>query len=440
MSDASAPTPSAQAQPTIGVVRERAPRERRVALVPSVVGALRKGGADVLVEAGAGSAAGFPDAAYSAEGAHVLARAEVLARATVLCAVRGPSVDCAPGAGEDGGGAADLDALRRDPASKRGVTLVGMLDPLGTPGVAGELARRGITAFALELLPRTTRAQAMDVLSSQATAAGYAAVLLAASSLPRFLPMFMTAAGTVPASRVLVIGAGVAGLQAIATARRLGAIVSAYDVRSAVKEQIESLGARFVELFAPGEVAAAEGGGGYARAMDEAFYERQRTALAKVCHEQDIVITTAAIPGRRAPLLIVRAAVEGMRPGSVIVDLAAERGGNCELARADEAVDHGGVLILGPTDLPSRVAHDASRLYARNLAAFLAPMLPGGKAPRKGGTQPPSPDASGLVIDLEDEIQRATLLCRDGEIVHEALRSAGAAEQRQRDPSAAAAR
>jgi NAD(P) transhydrogenase subunit alpha len=247
----------------------------------------------------------------------------------------------------------------------------------------------------------------MDVLSSQASIAGYKAVLLAATRLPRFLPMLMTAAGTIPAARVLVIGAGVAGLQAIATAKRLGAIVSAYDVRSAVKEQIESLGGRFVDLGL--DASSAEDKGGYAKALDESFYVRQREALAKVCAEQDAVITTAAIPGKRSPLLITTAAVEGMKRGSVIIDLAAERGGNCEVSRTDEEVLHGAksggsVLVLAPTNLPSTVPYDASQMFSRNIVAFLAPML--------------DKDGGSLRIDTSDEVVRDSLLCHDGAVVN----------------------
>ncbi|MFO0873250.1 MAG: Re/Si-specific NAD(P)(+) transhydrogenase subunit alpha [Phycisphaerales bacterium] len=372
----------------IGTIRETAPGERRVALTPGVVGPLKKLGAEVVVERGAGAEAGFTDDSYAHAGAALASRDEVFAQADLVCQVR--ALGANPHRGEE-----DLPRLRA------GQAIVGLCDPLGSPDAAAKLAATGATVFALELLPRITRAQSMDVLSSQATVAGYKAVLLAAMNLPRFLPMFMTAAGTIAAARTMVIGAGVAGLQAIATARRNGAVVSAYDVRAAVKEQIESLGAKFIDLGL--DTRGAEAAGGYAKALDESFYERQREALARVAAEQDAIVTTAAIPGRKSPLLITRAAVEGMRPGSVIVDLAAERGGNCELSRPDEEVVHHGVRILGPTNLPATVPQDASQMFARNLVAFLTPMLKGAE----GGA---------LRIDLGDEVIAATLLARDGKL------------------------
>lgn len=369
----------------IGTVRESAPGERRVAITPVVVGALGKLKAAVIVERGCGVEAGFTDEMYAKAGAELASREEVFAKAAVVCLVR----------------TAGANPTRwRDDAAlmRRGQAIVALSDPLGSPEPIRELAERGVTLFALELLPRITRAQSMDVLSSQAGVAGYKAVLLAATHLPRFLPMFMTAAGTITAAKVMVVGAGVAGLQAIATAKRNGAIVSGYDVRSVVKEQIESLGAKFVDLGL--DAQGADAASGYAKALDEAFYERQRAALARVAADQDAIITTAAIPGKRSPLLITRAAVEDMKPGSVIVDLAAERGGNCELAKPDEIVVHHGVTILGPTNLPSTVPHDASQMFARNVAAFLAPMVK---------------ESDALKIDLEDEVIRATLVFRDGE-------------------------
>lgn len=387
----------------IGVIRETAAGERRVAVTPGVVAAYGKLKSTVLVEAGCGVEAHFPDAAYTAAGASVLSRREVLEQAEVLCAVR------AGGAIRAGGAAPAAIELRA------GQGLIALCDPLAPESAAANaaLAASSATVFALELLPRITRAQSMDVLSSQATVAGYKAALLAASNLPRFLPMFMTAAGTIAAAKCLVIGAGVAGLQAISTLRRLGAVVSAYDVRAAVKEQIESLGAKFVDLAAFGGPAAtaAEDKGGYAKALDEAFYRQQREALAKVCGEVDVVVTTAAVPGRRSPLLVTAAAVEAMRPGSVIVDLAAERGGNCELAKPDLEVVHHGVRILGPTNLPATVPTDASQMFARNVLAFLTPII------QKSAD-------GGLTIDLEDEVVRETLLAREGRIV--AARAAGA--------------
>jgi NAD(P) transhydrogenase subunit alpha len=387
----------------IGVVRETAAGERRVAVTPGVVAAYGKQKATLLVESGAGAEAQFPDAAYAAAGATVLPRHEVLAQSELLCAVRA--------GGALRGGSLEL---------RSGQGLVALCDPLAPESAAANaaFAASGATVFALELLPRITRAQSMDVLSSQATVAGYKAALLAATNLPRFLPMFMTAAGTIAAAKCLVIGAGVAGLQAISTLRRLGAVVSAYDVRAAVKEQIESLGAKFVDLAAFGGPAAtgAEDKGGYAKALDEEFYRRQREALAKVCGEVDVVVTTAAVPGRRSPLLVTAAAVEAMRPGSVIVDLAAERGGNCELSKPDAEVVHHGVRILGPTNLPATVPTDASQMFARNVLAFLTPIL------QKSGD-------GALTVDLEDEVIRDTLLAREGRIV--APRAAGAPQTAQ---------
>ncbi|GMV98333.1 MAG: NAD(P) transhydrogenase subunit alpha [Phycisphaerae bacterium] len=370
----------------IGVPTETYPGERRVALVPAAAGGLVKKGLEVRVEAGAGLEAGFRDEDYARAGVKVAGRSEVFA-ADVLVQVRFAGAN--PRAGR-----ADFELLRA------GQVLIGMADPLSAPEGVRDLAGRNVTAFALELLPRITRAQSMDVLSSQATIAGYRAVLLAAEALPRMFPMLMTAAGTVAAARVLVIGAGVAGLQAIATARRLGAVVSAYDVRAAVKEQIQSLGAKFVEL----DLAAsdAEGGGGYARTMDEAFYQKQREQLARVVAAHDVVITTAAVPGARAPLLVTEEGVRGMPPGSVIVDLAAERGGNCALTQADACVTVDGVRILGPTNLPAQVPYHASQMYAKNVSNFLNHLI------GKDGQ---------IKIDEADEITRDTLVCRGGEVV-----------------------
>lgn len=376
----------------IGIVRESFPGERRVALVPASIAALKKAGAEVLVEAGAGASAGFPDAEFAEKGAAVLpGRGDVIAQCDVLLQVRTAGAN--PGAG-----------LQDVPALRRGQVVVGTSDPLTAgPGLPA-LAAQGVTTFALELIPRITRAQSMDVLSSMATIAGYHAVLLAATSLPRMFPMLMTAAGTIAPARVLVIGAGVAGLQAIATARRLGAKVEAYDVRPAVKEQVQSLGAKFVEL--PLETAAAEDKGGYAKAQDETFYSRQRELLTRVVANSDVVITTAAVPGQRAPVLITGDMVAGMAPGSVVVDLAAERGGNCELTRADETVVAAGVTVLGPTNLASAIPYHASQMYAKNVTTFLLAMIKGG----------------ALTIDTGDEVVRDTLVTRDGEVVHPRVR------------------
>ncbi len=371
----------------VGVPREIYPGERRVALVPALVPVLTKAGCEVVVEAGAGAAAGYPDAAYADRGAHMAsARADVFA-ADVLLQVLGHGAN-------DRTGREDLPLLRRDQ------TLIGFLRPLGAPTTVRELAATGVTAFSVELMPRITRAQSMDALSAMSTVAGYKAVVLAASLLPRMTPLLMTAAGTVTPAKVLVVGAGVAGLQAIATARRLGTVVSAYDVRPAAREQVESLGARFVEL--PLETADAEDARGYARAQDESFYRRQRELLARVVAESDIVVTTAVVPGRRAPVLITADMVAGMAPGSVIVDLAAERGGNCELTRAAETVEAHGVTIVGAVNLASTVPYHASQLYARTVATFLLHLV------RDGAVR----------IDLDDEITRETLLTRGGEVVH----------------------
>lgn len=378
----------------IGIVKESFPGERRVALVPASLAALKKAGAEILVEAGAGTEAGFTDREFAEKGATLLpARGDVLAQCDILLQVRTAGANPVAGA-------ADVLALRK------GQVVVGTSEPLTAgPGLPA-LATQGVTTFALELIPRITRAQSMDVLSSMATIAGYRAVLLAATTLPRMFPMLMTAAGTIAPARVFVIGAGVAGLQAIATARRLGAKVEAYDVRPAVKEQVQSLGGKFVEL--PLETAAAEDKGGYAKAQDEDFYRRQRELLTRVVTGNDVVITTAAVPGQRAPVLITADMVAGMAPGSVVVDLAAERGGNCELTRADETVVSGGVTILGPTNLPSAIPYHASQMYAKNITTFLLSLV-------QKGT---------LTIDLEDEVVRETLVTRDGEITHPRVRQA----------------
>lgn len=339
----------------IGVARETAPDERRVALIPPELDPLIKAGHELVVEAAAGRPAGFLDAAYAERGAVIGSRGETLAAEVVLF-VRAPG--SFPG---------EVDVLLA--GLRPGQTIVGLTDPLGTPDVAAALAERGVTSFALELLPRITRAQAMDVLSSQAALAGYKAALVAAERLNKILPMLTTAAGTLPPARAMVIGAGVAGLQAIATARRLGAVVCAYDVRPTAREQVESVGGTFVDLGL--ETAAAEGSGGYAAAMDDDFYRRQQAALGAVVAAQDIVITTAQVPGRRAPILVTADMVHGMAAGSVIVDIAAAQGGNCELSRPDQVTDIGGVTILAPTNLPATVPAHASRLYAKNIGNFL---------------------------------------------------------------------
>jgi NAD(P) transhydrogenase subunit alpha len=377
-----------------GVLRETYPGERRVALVPAVLPSLAKAGLEALVEAGTGTAAGWPDPAYVEKGARIASsRAEVFSAAGVILQIRGYSANLEAGRG-------DLRLLRH------GQVLIGQFDPLYALEAVKEIASTGATTFALEFLPRIARAQSMDVLSSMATVSGYKAVLMAANLLPKLFPMLMTAAGTVAPARVFVVGAGVAGLQAIATARRLGAAVEAFDIRPAVKEQIESLGAKFVEL--PLEVADAQDAAGYARTQEEAFYGRQREVMARVVAQSDVVITTALIPGQPAPLLITRKMVGSMAPGSVIVDLAAERGGNCELTRPNETVVEHGVTILGPVNVPSMVPHHASQLYARNISAFLQHVVKDGE----------------IQVDTSDEIIRETLLTRGGKVVHSRIREA----------------
>ncbi len=376
----------------VGVPRESYPNERRVALVPGVVSQLGKIGVDVLVERGAGVLAGFRDAAYEQQGARIAPdRAAVFGSADGVVQVRGL------GANVDAG-RNDLELIRS------GQIVLGLLDPLGSPEAARALAQKGATAFALELLPRISRAQAMDVLSSMATVAGYKAVLLTAGMVNKMCPMMMTAAGTIAPGRIFIVGAGVAGLQAIATSHRLGAVVHAYDVRPAVKEQVESLGAKFVEL--PLETAGAEASSGYAQAMGEEFYRRQRELMAKVVAESDAVITTAAIPGQKAPILITGDMVKSMRPGSVVFDLAAEGGGNCELTRPGETIDVGGVLVVGTLNLPSALPHDASQMYARNITAFLRNLVQNGQ----------------VHLNTEDQIIRDTLLTYEGEITNPRVR------------------
>ncbi len=376
----------------VGVPKESFPGEQRVAFVPAVVPTLKKAGHEVLVEAGAGEGALFPDATYLQKGGRIApSRSEVFAQADVVVQVLGHGAN-------DRTGRADLPLLRRDQI------LISFLRPLALPETVQQIAATGAIAFAVEFMPRITRAQNMDALSAMSTVAGYKAVLLAADVLPRMFPMLMTAAGTVPPARVLVVGAGVAGLQAIATARRLGAVVSAYDIRPATKEEVRSLGARFVEL--PLEVADAQDVGGYAKAQDESFYQRQRELLARVVAESDVVITTAVVPGRKAPVLITAEMIAGMTPGSVIVDMAAERGGNCELTHAYETVVEHGVTIIGAVNLAGTVPHNASQMYARNVTAFFLHLVKSG----------------ALELNLDDEITRETLLTRDGQVVHPRVR------------------
>jgi NAD(P) transhydrogenase subunit alpha len=395
----------------VGVPRETFPGEARVALVPAVVAQLAKAGVEVVVETGAGTAAGFTDRAYAEHGARPGTRDEVFA-ADVVVQVRAGGAN--PDAGRD-----DLDRMRPD------LVVVGIADPLAVPAAVQQLAERKVTALALDLVPRISRAQAMDVLSSQATVIGYRAVVMAADRLPKMFPMLTTAAGTVPPARVLVVGAGVAGLTAIATARRLGAVVQAYDVRAAAQEEIASLGAQAVVLPAePGEGAEAapapEGAGGYARQLDDAFTRRQQDLLAAVVAGIDVVITTASVPGKRAPLLVTEKAVAAMAPGSVVVDCSAERGGNCALTRPGESVvTANGVTILGPTNLASDVAHEASVMYAKNVAALLLHLVHDGR----------------IDLDPDDEIVAGTLVARDGEVVHPGVRAALEAGNEQEEVS-----
>ncbi len=376
----------------IGVPKEIYPGERRVALVPMVVPNLVKAGFEVVIEKGAGVEAGYPDALYVEKGAKLLPdRAALFANADIVVQVL-----CY--GSNDVTGKADL------PLMRRGQMLIGFLRPLGSLEVIQQIAQTGITSFSVELMPRTTRAQSMDTLSSMGTICGYKAVLIAADTLPRIFPMLTTAAGTITPARVLVIGAGVAGLQSIATARRLGAVVSAYDLRPASKEQVQSLGGRFVEL--PIEAKDAQDARGYGTAQDESFYAKQRELLTRVVAESDVVITTAVVPGKKAPVLVTADMVKGMAPGSVIFDLAGERGGNCELTQSGKTIVAHGVTIIGRINIATEVPYHASQMYARNVTAFLLHLAKEGK----------------LQINLEDEITRETLLTRDGEIVNQRVR------------------
>jgi NAD(P) transhydrogenase subunit alpha len=376
----------------IGVPKESYPGERRVALVPMVIPNLAKAGFQLLVQAGAGEQAGYPDALYAEKGAKIAPdRASVFADADIVVQVL-----CY--GSNDVAGKADL------PLMRRGQVLVGFLRPLGSSEILQQIARTGVTSFSVELMPRTTRAQSMDALSSMGTVCGYKAVLIAADTLPKIFPMLTTAAGTVTPARILIIGAGVAGLQAIATARRLGAVVSAYDMRPAAKEQVQSLGGRFVELAL--EAKNAQDARGYGTAQDETFYAKQRELLGRVIAESDVVVTTAVVPGKKAPVLVTAEMVKGMAPGSVIFDLAAERGGNCELTRAGETIVAHGVTIIGRINIAAEVPYHASQMYARNLTSFLLNLVKDGKM------RPAS----------EDEIIRETLLTRDGEIVNARVR------------------
>ncbi|MDV3244366.1 MAG: Re/Si-specific NAD(P)(+) transhydrogenase subunit alpha [Nitrososphaerales archaeon] len=369
-----------------GVPKEVGKGERRVALVPESIARLK--GLGIVIERGAGEGAGFPDSGYVESGASTASDAKALyQQAEIILKVQPPTE------GEVG-------------LFREGSTIISFLYPLSNIPAVKALASRGVTAFAMDLMPRISRAQSMDALSSQATVAGYKAVMLAADALPKLFPLLMTAAGTIAPARVFVLGAGVAGLQAIATARRLGALVEAYDVRPAVKEQVESIGARFVEV--PLEVKDAQTAGGYAKAQSDEFYRRQQELLAEHTGAADVVITTALVPGKRAPLLISEDSVKRMRPGSVIVDLAAEQGGNCALTEPGKSVVKYGVTILGPTNVPSSMAPEASQLYSRNITTFLGNMLKDGK----------------LNLDMNDELVRGPMVVHEGKVVHDQTRAA----------------
>ena len=375
----------------VAVLKERYPGENRVALLPDNVEKLKAAGYDLLVERGAGVAAAILDSAYESAGAQLVDRTEITS-ADILLQVR--SLGANPINGDE-----DLELMHP------GQIVIGMCDPLGNAHAVARLAKQGISQVALEMIPRITRAQSMDVLSSMATIAGYRAVLHGAFALPRMFPLNMTAAGTLKAAKVFIIGAGVAGLQAAATAKRLGAVVSAYDVRPDCREQVESIGARFVEVEL--ETEDAEDEGGYAKQQSEDFLVKQRALMAELAAESDVVITTAAIPGRQSPLLLTADAVAGMKPGSVIVDLAAERGGNCELSQPDETVVVHDITILGPTNLPAEIPFHASQMFGNNITKFLLHIA--------------AEDGGDVQLDVEDEIIKGCLVCCDGEVVHERI-------------------
>jgi len=365
-----------------------------VALVPAAIGPLTRAGLEVLIEAGAGEAAGYGYALFVDKGASIAhSREELFENSDIIAQVR------ALGANPENG-KADVEQMRE------GQVVIGTADPLLAHEANATLAERGVSLFSLEMMPRITRAQSMDMLSSMATIAGYKAVLLGADALPKMFPMMMTAAGTVSPANVFVVGAGVAGLQAIATARKLGAVVHSYDVRPAVREQVESLGGKFVELEL--ETTEAEDAGGYAKALGEDFYRKQREMMTSVVATNDVVITTAAIPGKQAPILVTEEMVSGMRPGSVIVDLAAERGGNCELTQPGETISANGVTIIGPLNIPASIPYHASQMYSKNLSTFLLHLVTDGE----------------LEIDMSDEITAGTLITHQGRIVHPVIRDA----------------
>jgi NAD(P) transhydrogenase subunit alpha len=397
-------------QVIIGVPKEICPGEERVALTPANVGALlKKNGVEIRIERGAGEAAGFTDGDYENAGAKLTDRDDIFSNAQAILQVQTPGSNTT-------NGQEDLDKL------KAGQFLIGMTDPLANAQFAQALAERKVTGLALELIPRITRAQSMDVLSSMAMIAGYKCVLLAANASHRMFPMNMTAAGTMNASRVFVMGAGVAGLQACATAKRLGAIVEAYDVRPAAREQILSVGAKPVELDL--DTGEAEGSGGYAKAQGEDFLKRQRELMKEVIKEMDVVITTAAVPGAKSPILVTEEMVKAMKPGSVIVDLAAERGGNCDLTKAGETVVKNGVLIIGPTNVPSSVPFHASQMFGKNIENLLNLLLD---------------DNGDLQLDFEDQIVTDTVISHDGDVPHARLREMlGLPELKKAEPEAPA--
>lgn len=375
----------------IGVPTETFPGETRVGLIPAVIPNLKRAGAELVVESGAGNAAGFTDDEFKEKGARIVSRADVFSSADIVVQVR--TYGANPEAGK-----ADLGLYRKDQL------IIGHGDPLSAAEQAKDVAPTGAATFALELVPRITRAQSMDVLSSMATIAGYRAVMLAATTLPRMFPMMMTAAGTIAPARVFVIGAGVAGLQAIASSKRLGAVVSAYDVRPAVREQVESLGGKFVEMEL--EAGESEDKGGYAKELGEEFYRKQRELMTRVVAENDVVITTAAIPGRKSPVLVTGEMLKGMAPGSVVVDLAAERGGNCDVTKYGETIVHEGVTVMGPANLPASIPYHASQMYARNVTTFITNMVKDGE----------------ININMEDEIIADTLVTRGGDVVNPRIR------------------
>lgn len=374
----------------IGVLKETAADEKRVALVPAHLSGLIKTGASVLVESGAGSAAGYPDEQYRDKGAEIAASAaDIAKKADVLLMV------------QSGASRPDL-----ADSARKGQTVIGMMDPYQPADIFKSFVANGVTALSMELMPRITRAQSMDVLSSMANLAGYKAGLLAADNLPKMFPMMMTAAGTLTPAKVFVVGVGVAGLQAIATTKRLGAVVSAYDIRPAVKDQVLSLGAKFVEMEL--EADAAEDSGGYAREMNEEFYRKQRELMLSVIAESDVVITTAAIPGKKSPVLVTTEMVEAMVPGSVIIDLAVERGGNVEPSKPGQTVDHKGVQIIGPVNIASSLSFHASQLYSKNITTYLLSLV--------------DKESGKLELDMEDEIVQATVVAHEGSVPNERTR------------------